>query len=1117
MKSKSISCVGLILIFFVQINTLFCQNTFELPTVTSAEKSTVTLDQFHVNVSVVGSFAITTYDMTFKNSSSRVLEGQLNLPMQEGESVIGYQLEVNGKMRKGVVVDKEEARQIFEEIVNRQVDPGIIEKTQGNNYRTRLYPIPANGFKRVIITTQQNMVKDGTKYNYLLPFASNQVLSKFSLVLELFQNNKPQLSPNYIGDLNFESVENIYRMSLKKENFILKEPLQFAIPDQEQPYTPLYEKNEKEQFFYQKFNYAYDELNQNTPPKLDPTSITLLWDISFSGITRNKEKEIEMMQAIFQAFPDKNITLVAFNDKIVFQQNYKSNQTADVIAKINSFNFDGTTDLTFIENLKLKSKGLVLLFSDGINGLGQVTQPNTSNPNLFSIVTSTSNDFDALQNVSKSNVLNLNRISVASAVNKIQFPPITLLAVEVVSGNVTDLYPKVGSSVYTNLEVCGKFIGNEATINLVYGYAGTTLFTHTVRVKYDKNNDLAYKSDYVNTLISRFWAQNEIQHLQKLLPKSKNKIKFIAKKYGIVTNFTSLIVLETLADYMRYNVQPPAELKEEYDKYMERTGKSNVAEKKVVTADEIVDRDEQIYYKPLLDWWNSSIKTINPIKNTSNTIQTSSNNFENFISDTLRYNSPEATIIGTGILKGKITDSLNIGIPNMMLLLVTGDSLHPIVIDTDTDENGDYSFMNIPNSIYKLIVGGFEYCQNIDEYPNIVMDGSIVFMENISFYCKIFEEMNDTLSVEFNISYNSNNVSYEDVPPPPRHSTESVTSYSVDYSVSNFGGVENLFDSEVVGNFNFTPNNGSTIVPQKTISVKPYNPNEPYMEVYHDSIPNKEIYQVYLNARVNYTTSPSYFVDVADLFFQRGLKDTAKMILANILEITNENFQMVQIYGKKLTEYGFYKEAVPAFKYITELREEFPQSFRDYALTCQYAGQYQEAYDVFAYILTTRWNRFDDLKPIVFTDFNGLLNLYGKKIDQKNLNPKLRANFPVGMRVVISWDTDNCDIDLHVKEPDGTICFYNHNLTKNGGKMSQDFTVGFGPEQYMMKTNMEGIYEILANYYGSQSQSELMPVTVYADVFTDYGTQKQEHKRISLRLKNKKDIYSLGEIDVKTD
>lgn len=68
-----------------------------------------------------------------------------------------------------------------------------------------------------------------------------------------------------------------------------------------------------------------------------------------------------------------------------------------------------------------------------------------------------------------------------------------------------------------------------------------------------------------------------------------------------------------------------------------------------------------------------------------------------------------------------------------------------------------------------------------------------------------------------------------------------------------------------------------------------------------------------------------------------------------------------------------------------------------------------------------------------------------------------------------------------------------------------------------MKSNIDGIYEILANYYGSNSQSELMPVTVYADLFINYGTPKQEHKRISLRLIDKKDIYSMGEIEVTKD
>ena len=43
----------------------------------------------------------------------------------------------NGKMRDGVVVEKEKARQTFEAVERQNIDPGILEKTKGNNYKTR--------------------------------------------------------------------------------------------------------------------------------------------------------------------------------------------------------------------------------------------------------------------------------------------------------------------------------------------------------------------------------------------------------------------------------------------------------------------------------------------------------------------------------------------------------------------------------------------------------------------------------------------------------------------------------------------------------------------------------------------------------------------------------------------------------------------------------------------------------------------------------------------------------------------------------------------------------------------------------------------------------------------
>ena len=86
------------------------------------------------------------------------------------------------------------------------------------------------------------------------------------------------------------------------------------------------------------------------------------------------------------------------------------------------------------------------------------------------------------------------------------------------------------------------------------------------------------------------------------------------------------------------------------------------------------------------------------------------------------------------------------------------------------------------------------------------------------------------------------------------------------------------------------------------------------------------------------------------------------------------------------------------------------------------------------------------------------------------------------LRIVMTWDTDNTDIDLHVTEPTGETCVYNHNRTTIGGALSKDFTQGYGPEEYMLRKLMPGQYKIQAHFYGSRDQKLIGPTTVQATV-----------------------------------
>ena len=72
----------------------------------------------------------------------------------------------------------------------------------------------------------------------------------------------------------------------------------------------------------------------------------------------------------------------------------------------------------------------------------------------------------------------------------------------------------------------------------------------------------------------------------------------------------------------------------------------------------------------------------------------------------------------------------------------------------------------------------------------------------------------------------------------------------------------------------------------------------------------------------------------------------------------------------------------------------------------------------------------------------------------------MRKHLPVGQRVVLSWDADNTDIDLWVTDPNGERAFYGRQLTYQGGRMSRDFTGGYGPEEFTLRKPKAGKYRV---------------------------------------------------------
>ncbi|HVP89876.1 MAG TPA: VIT domain-containing protein [Terriglobales bacterium] len=126
--------------------------------------------KFHrVTVEVTDQVARTSVDQVFVNNFDRDIEGIYIFPVPEGASVGDFALFVGGQRVAGEVLDSAQARRVYEDIVRRLRDPGLLEYVGRNAFRARVYPIPARGEKRVQISYTEVLKSDGGLVKYLYP------------------------------------------------------------------------------------------------------------------------------------------------------------------------------------------------------------------------------------------------------------------------------------------------------------------------------------------------------------------------------------------------------------------------------------------------------------------------------------------------------------------------------------------------------------------------------------------------------------------------------------------------------------------------------------------------------------------------------------------------------------------------------------------------------------------------------------------------------------------------------------------------------------------------------------------------------------------------------------
>lgn len=965
----------------------------------------VVLQKLSIETKITGRISTSTVTMVFRNNSNRLREGRVTFPLPEGVSAGGYALDINGKLRNAVPVEKEKAREVYETIKKRNVDPGILEKVEGNNFRTTVYPISANGGERTVqITYNYELKKSGNAYRYFLPLNGNAEIPEFNLKTTVFQSTDvPQLEEKPDGSFDFIKNGNIWVAETRKANFKPANNIRINLPQHEGAQSVLMQKASGNTSYF----LAGTTVNPGERAKKLPEKLAVVWDNSLSGKRRDHSKEWALLEAYFKTNKALTVKVYFLNHTFEEGQAFKISNGNWTVLKDYLLRtvYDGGTDFGQLKPVKEEE---VLFFTDGLSSFGELRLNGNIKKPVYTVSSSASVNAAQLKFISNTTggeFLNLSENDPSKEVKKLLFQPLKFLGIEK-NHAVSEAYPSLPQTISRDFVLTGILKGNQSSVVAKFGYGNEVTETRTISLNADEQTVKDWE-------ISKFWAQKKLGELEIFEKENKNEIKNISRRFGLVSNNMSLMVLENVEDYVRYDIPPPAELRSVYDRMVKD---SNVRKDERV-KDLMADAERMT--GQLKAWWKKDFTPKAKAK---------------------RYPEPDHDGIrdsATG-RRMEIEEVVMIGSPGIRENRATA------MADVDAAPQDDQA-VDILGSRSK-------------EVEEVVVTEALGMRKS-----------NMTASVT---------------------SVQSLEGRAPGIQISRTSGTQ--IDSVKTQDI-------SEVAISGRVSVFEVRSDAEYMKLFEKAKDAETIYQIYLDNREKYEGTPQYYFDVAQLLFSMKDKKSGLKVLSSIADLDIENEELYKLLAYKLKQAEIYDKELFITRKVLEWRPFDPQSYRDYALALEDNGQYQQALDNLYSILMQSYtrelaDRDDGIEETVLMEINGLISRYGKKLDLKNINPKIIADLPVNIRVVLNWNKDDTDIDLWVTDPDNERCYYGNSQTAMGGRLSNDFTGGFGPEQFLLKKAVKGKYKIRTNFFGERQVGIAGPTAIMAEVYINYATGRQERK-----------------------
>ena len=120
----------------------------------------------NISTKIDSQVATTRVEQVFENDTPYRLEGTFFFPIPETASITGFALYDGDKRMSAEVVERNKARQTYNDIVRRMIDPGLLEYAGKDLFQANIFPIEPRSTRKIDLTYTQVLKNEGGTVSY---------------------------------------------------------------------------------------------------------------------------------------------------------------------------------------------------------------------------------------------------------------------------------------------------------------------------------------------------------------------------------------------------------------------------------------------------------------------------------------------------------------------------------------------------------------------------------------------------------------------------------------------------------------------------------------------------------------------------------------------------------------------------------------------------------------------------------------------------------------------------------------------------------------------------------------------------------------------------------------